>query len=242
MHDPHDAHLPVDLLAGLLAEGHVGRPTFRAGPLIFCHVVDLLDGLDARVVPPAMPFAAWLLATTTAPLTLVPLDIVARRWLRRLVLLRRCPEHELRQSRHPLRQRGHLTLQIGHPRPQNRVVRLQALGLRPPALGLRPPLRCLVLRGGHDHQHTPSQSSCSVPSEPRWSYGITEYLPPDNLGLSSPGRIVVAPTGKPLAGDTERREVRGAGEPCGLHARFCELETEQATATDTWRPSRNRGT
>jgi hypothetical protein len=87
VHDPHDADLPVDLLGTLLPERHIGCATVRAEPFPLGHVVDLLDRLQARVVPPAVPTATRLLPTAP-PLGMLATVGVIRLGFARLPLFR----------------------------------------------------------------------------------------------------------------------------------------------------------
>ena len=63
VHDPGQAHLPVDLLTAFRAERGELPPAVRADPLIGRHVMNLLPGLQMRVVPPTVPGTARPLPT-----------------------------------------------------------------------------------------------------------------------------------------------------------------------------------
>jgi len=158
--DPHDAHLPVDLLGAFLAERHVSCAAVRTDPLVFRHVVDLFDGLETRVVPSTMSGAAGLL-TPAAPLGSLGVVGAVRLGRGRLLLLRRGAEGQLGKRRHLRAQRSHLS-------PQGRVLGGQPLGFDPPALGLRPPAFSLVrMPGCHHHQYTRKRALCPAPSRIR---------------------------------------------------------------------------
>jgi hypothetical protein len=57
VHDPGQLHLPVDLLAALGPQRIEGLVAVRADPLIGRHIMDFLEGVQMRVVPPTVPTA-----------------------------------------------------------------------------------------------------------------------------------------------------------------------------------------
>src|SRR5207244_8860580 len=61
VHDPGDPHLPVDLLTALRTQELKLPPAAGTHPLPGRHVMDLLGGLQMRVVPPAVPLTPRLL-------------------------------------------------------------------------------------------------------------------------------------------------------------------------------------
>ena len=70
VHDPGQVHLPVDLLAAFGPQRSELHTAVRADPLIGRHIMDLLPGVQMRVVPPTVPLAARPLPPLR-PLTLV---------------------------------------------------------------------------------------------------------------------------------------------------------------------------
>jgi hypothetical protein len=160
VHDPHEPHLPVDLLTRLLTKGNILGPATPADPLRGGNVVDLLDRLKIGVVPPAMTTTTRLLTTPppAAPSGLAggagPASLsgglaagLGRGICGRLDLLRGLTKNQPRQCRDLLAQRGDLALQLDHPHPRTiglptptLDVSAGTVGLTTPTLSLAPPM------------------------------------------------------------------------------------------------------